>query len=41
MQVLYGADGQTWSGVRGALRRGTAKDGEVTLILERPEPGAW
>lgn len=34
--VLYGADRQGWSRVRTALRRGEVKDGEVTLVLERP-----
>jgi hypothetical protein len=33
--VLYGADNQSWASVSGALRKGEAKDGEVTLILER------
>ncbi|KAG2446849.1 hypothetical protein HYH02_008006 [Chlamydomonas schloesseri] len=33
--VVYGADRQTWSGVCGALKKGEAKDGEVTLVLER------
>lgn len=33
--VMYGADRQSWSSVRGALRKGEAKDGAVTLVLER------
>lgn len=35
LQVVYGADKQSWSGIRTALRKGEAKDGDVTLILER------
>ena len=34
-QVVYGADGQGWSGVATALKRGKVADGEVTLVLER------
>ncbi len=33
--MLYGADRQTWTSVSAALRKGEAKDGEVTLVLER------
>jgi hypothetical protein len=32
---VYGADNTKWSGLRAALRRGTVKDGPVTLVLER------
>lgn len=32
---MYGADKQSWANVRTALRKGEAKDGDVTLILER------
>ena len=35
MQVLYGADKQSWSAICGALSKGAVKDGEVTLVLER------
>jgi hypothetical protein len=35
LQVVYGADKQSWASVRSALRKGEVKDGEVTLILER------
>lgn len=35
MRTMYGADGQTWPEVMGALSRGSADDGEVTLIFER------
>ena len=34
-QVVYGADQQSWGSIRGALRKGGAKDGPVTLVLER------
>jgi hypothetical protein len=34
-QVVYGADKQVWSRVRNALRKGEARDGSVTLVLER------
>jgi hypothetical protein len=34
-QVVYGADKQSWANVRTALRKGEAKDGSVTLVLER------
>jgi hypothetical protein len=33
--VVYGADGQGWNSVSGALRKGIVRDGEVTLVLER------
>ncbi|MEW5305499.1 MAG: hypothetical protein WDW36_008033 [Sanguina aurantia] len=34
--VLYGVEDRLmWSGVRGAMQRGTAKDGPVTFVLER------
>jgi len=35
--VLYGADNQTWAKVCGALKKGDVKDGEVTMVLERPQ----
>jgi hypothetical protein len=35
VQVVYGADKQTWANIRSALRKGEPKDGPVTLILER------
>lgn len=38
--VLYGVDNQTWSKTAEALRLGLKADGDVTLILERPEPGS-
>lgn len=34
-QVVYGADKQSWASIRTALRKGEAKDGTVTLVLER------
>ncbi len=34
-QVVYGADGETWPAVMGALRKGDVSDGPVTLVLER------
>jgi hypothetical protein len=37
-QVVYGADKQSWANVRSALRKGEAKDGTVTLVLERRLP---
>ncbi|KAL6761927.1 hypothetical protein V8C86DRAFT_2526243 [Haematococcus lacustris] len=33
--VLFGADGQRWSVVRGALGKGIVADGDVTVIVER------
>jgi hypothetical protein len=36
--VVYGADGQGWASVTGALKKGDFKDGEVTLVLERRLP---
>ncbi|MEW5318971.1 MAG: hypothetical protein WDW38_010149 [Sanguina aurantia] len=34
--VLYGVEDRLmWSGVRGAMQRGTMKDGPVTFVLER------
>uniref|UniRef100_A0A7S3RAD1 Uncharacterized protein n=1 Tax=Dunaliella tertiolecta TaxID=3047 RepID=A0A7S3RAD1_DUNTE len=33
--VLYGADKQKWSSIRGALKKGDVKDGEVSLVVER------
>ena len=33
--VLFGADRMAFGKVAGALRRGKARDGEVTLVLER------
>jgi hypothetical protein len=35
LQVVYGADKQSWANVRSALRKGEAKDGNVVLVLER------
>jgi hypothetical protein len=35
LQVVYGADKQSWANVRSALRKGEAKDGSVVLVLER------
>ena len=32
---MFGADGSSWDKVRGALKRGLAEDGPVTLIVER------
>eukprot|EP00983_Pelagomonas_calceolata_P052228 1142755-Pelagomonas_calceolata.AAC.2 len=32
---LYGADKQKWSSIRGALKKGDVKDGEVSLVVER------
>ncbi|EFJ42115.1 hypothetical protein VOLCADRAFT_119533 [Volvox carteri f. nagariensis] len=37
-QVVYGADKQSWSSICGALKRGEARDGDVTLVLERRRP---
>eukprot|EP00967_Tisochrysis_lutea_P017648 scaffold19998_cov16-Tisochrysis_lutea.AAC.1 len=31
----YGADKQKWSSIRGALKKGDVKDGEVSLVVER------
>lgn len=36
--VLYGADGQAWPAVVGALKKGLLEDGPVTLVLERRLP---
>ncbi len=33
--MVYGADKQGWAGLCAALKRGEAKDGDVTLVLER------
>lgn len=33
--TLFGADGQSWGKVAGALKRGLVEDGPVTVILER------
>lgn len=33
--VVYGADKTKWASLKGALKRGAAKDGDVTLVLER------
>jgi len=33
--TLFGADGENWSRVSVALRRGLVEDGPVTLVLER------
>ena len=33
--VLFGADGAKWAAVRGALRKGDAADGDVTVVVER------
>jgi hypothetical protein len=33
--VVYGADRQSWNSVCGALHKGLARDGDVTLVLER------
>lgn len=33
--VMYCADGQAWPSVVAALRKGDARDGPVTLVLER------
>ncbi len=33
--VLFGADGARWSAVRGALRKGDAADGDVTVVVVR------
>lgn len=38
--ILFGADGQSWSDVQGALRSGYVADGAVELILERPGAGS-
>ena len=40
--VMFGADGQRWPVVSGALREGLVADGDVTLVLERalPKEGA-
>lgn len=38
--VLFGADGQSWAEVQGALRSGQVADGEVELVLERPGAGS-
>jgi hypothetical protein len=35
LQVVYGADKQAWSSIKGALRKGERRDGPITLILER------
>lgn len=35
--VVFGADGQGWKGVLAALGRGSASDGDLTLIVERRE----
>ncbi|GLC39054.1 hypothetical protein PLESTF_000515100 [Pleodorina starrii] len=36
--VVYGADKQSWSAICGAMKKGEAKDGDVTLVLERRRP---
>lgn len=33
---MFGADGQSWAKVQGALRSGLVADGDVELVLERP-----
>lgn len=35
--VIFGADGQGWNAVTAALKRGSASDGDITLIVERRE----
>ena len=35
--VVYGADDQGWTAVTAALKRGSASDGDITLIVERRE----
>ena len=35
--VVFGADGQGWNAVTAALKRGSAGDGDITLIVERGE----
>jgi hypothetical protein len=35
--VLFGADGAKWGAVRGALRKGDAADGDVTVVVERAD----
>ena len=35
--VLFGADGQSWPKVQGALRSGLIADGDVELVLERQQ----
>jgi hypothetical protein len=35
--VLFGCDGQRWPAVAAALKRGLVADGQVTVVLERPE----
>ena len=35
--VVFGADNQKWKAVTAALQRGSASDGELTLIVERRE----
>lgn len=34
--VLFGADGEAWPKVLGALKRNAVSDGPVTLVFERP-----
>ncbi|GFR48679.1 hypothetical protein Agub_g10634, partial [Astrephomene gubernaculifera] len=36
--VVYGADKQSWTSICGALKKGEARDGDVTLVLERRRP---
>ena len=36
--VLFGADGQRWPKIAGALKQGLAQDGSVTFVLERATP---
>ena len=35
--VVFGADGQGWTAMTAALKRGSVSDGDVTLIVERRE----
>jgi hypothetical protein len=38
VQVVFGCDKEPWAAISAALKKGEAKDGEVTLVLERRRP---